>query len=594
MGIRSGEKGRFWKEIMRQTTLALAIGLLTLLLVACGRFDVSVVDPTPAPGQEIADAGTTAVTGNTTAESPTTPRPSITEIAPAQTPSAGSSEEERSRVTPTATEQPPGEQPNGAGDDVVVEDGQSDQDVTVCQVRNDWPLYAVESGDTLFRIARRTGATVDDLVQANCLTDPDRLFNGQELRVPRTPVETPTPTATPKPDPWLTYEDDQYQVSFDHPAGWRDVSDGQVTRLEGDDGWVQLMAAGAPADLDAFARDQAFHTLQPFGSAPTIESYALSDGRSARLILPSADQPASMDGQSMIVTPYAEPVLIGTYPHNYFMLAADGDHIRDIGATLTLPPPTGNLIIDSFSVDSEALPGGGKRVTFRWQARGANRGVITSGTAQRFAPWWPVESAGELTVDLTSTVYPDPVMTLQMFNDVTGQEAMATDILPWPCDHDYFFQPPPQNCPLDAALVTDGAYQPFERGFMIWLPRPDLAQPSIYVFSDDGRASLFPDTWTPNDPDNELGETPPEGLFEPVGGFAKVWREHPSVREDLGWGTAEEWLYKVTYQAEIRESIPGVAYLTRPDGSIVQVMDTFWYPYVPGHDVPVQSGGLIP
>jgi hypothetical protein len=126
------------------------------------------------------------------------------------------------------------------------------------------------------------------------------------------------------------------------------------------------------------------------------------------------------------------------------------------------------------------------------------------------------------------------------------------------------------------------------------LPRPDLAQPSIYVFTDDGRVSLYPDTWSADDPDNNLDETPPDGLFEPVGGFAKVWREHPSVRADLGWGTAAEWLYTVTYQSESRESLPGVSYLTRPDGSIVRLLDTIWHEYEPGQALPGVGGGPTP
>ena len=185
-------------------------------------------------------------------------------------------------------------------------------------------------------------------------------------------------------------------------------------------------------------------------------------------------------------------------------------------------------------------------------------------------------------------------MTLRLVNDVTGQDATATAILSWACQHDYFFQPPPETCAREALLQVEGAYQPFERGFMIWLPRPDLPQPSIYVFTDDGRVSIFPDYWSAGDPGNSLGETPPEGLFEPVGGFAKVWREHTPVREDLGWGTAAERLYEVTYQAEARESIPGITYLTRPDGAIVRLLDMVWQAYIPGQDLPGAGGGLIP
>lgn len=45
-------------------------------------------------------------------------------------------------------------------------------------------VYTVRSGDTLMTIAREYGVTIDDIVQANSLTNPDRLDIGQELIIP--------------------------------------------------------------------------------------------------------------------------------------------------------------------------------------------------------------------------------------------------------------------------------------------------------------------------------------------------------------------------------------------------------------------------
>ncbi|MFV9505738.1 MAG: LysM peptidoglycan-binding domain-containing protein [Oscillochloridaceae bacterium umkhey_bin13] len=69
-------------------------------------------------------------------------------------------------------------------------------------------LYTVQPGDTLSAIAERFDTTVDELVAANGLTDPNALQPGQSLLIPsllRPPVSeaevsllTPTPTlATP-------------------------------------------------------------------------------------------------------------------------------------------------------------------------------------------------------------------------------------------------------------------------------------------------------------------------------------------------------------------------------------------------------------
>lgn len=74
-----------------------------------------------------------------------------------------------------------------------------------CTPRGDWPVYTVVRGDTLSRIAQRTGTTTAELVTANCLANAELIFVGQELRVPAlpitlTPAPTQTPTVTPQPD----------------------------------------------------------------------------------------------------------------------------------------------------------------------------------------------------------------------------------------------------------------------------------------------------------------------------------------------------------------------------------------------------------
>lgn len=61
-------------------------------------------------------------------------------------------------------------------------------------------LYTVQGGDTLSDLAERFGTTVDELVAANGLTDPNALQPGQTLLIPsllRTPVaDTAAPPAT--------------------------------------------------------------------------------------------------------------------------------------------------------------------------------------------------------------------------------------------------------------------------------------------------------------------------------------------------------------------------------------------------------------
>ena len=76
-----------------------------------------------------------------------------------------------------------------------------------CAIRTDWPTYSVVAGDTLFSIAQKVGSSVNELAQANCLTNTGVIVVGQQLRVPRLPEQpgqTPVPpiaTAAPGTPP---------------------------------------------------------------------------------------------------------------------------------------------------------------------------------------------------------------------------------------------------------------------------------------------------------------------------------------------------------------------------------------------------------
>lgn len=77
-----------------------------------------------------------------------------------------------------------------------------------------WQIYVVQSGDTLYSLARRFGTTITAIIQANCLRS-YTIYVGQQLYLPPlpptftptatvTPEATGTPTETPTPTPSLT------------------------------------------------------------------------------------------------------------------------------------------------------------------------------------------------------------------------------------------------------------------------------------------------------------------------------------------------------------------------------------------------------
>lgn len=86
--------------------------------------------------------------------------------------------------------------------------------------------------------------------------------------------------------------------------------------------------------------------------------------------------------------------------------------------------------------------------------------------------------------------------------------------------------------------------QSFENGSMIWTPNRNAAGGQIWVTYYNKQKGwmmwqFYADLWREGMPIS-AGETPPPGLYEPVRGFGKLWREDPTVRAWLGWATSPE------------------------------------------------------
>ena len=63
-----------------------------------------------------------------------------------------------------------------------------------CPIPEAWIAYSVQSGDTLFGLARRWGLRTDELAEANCLDDPNAITVGQILYAPSGSDVTVRPT----------------------------------------------------------------------------------------------------------------------------------------------------------------------------------------------------------------------------------------------------------------------------------------------------------------------------------------------------------------------------------------------------------------
>jgi hypothetical protein len=119
-----------------------------------------------------------------------------------------------------------------------------------------------------------------------------------------------------------------------------------------------------------------------------------------------------------------------------------------------------------------------------------------------------------------------------------------------------------------APVTVQAAYQPFERGFMIWVGSSGV----VYVFLPmDSRVMVYEQQLYELLPDNPVTNVPPSGYFSPVSGFARVWGNDDTVRAMLGWAVAPEQGYTANFTA----SDDGIV-INLPDGRMVTTSRGAW------------------
>lgn len=112
------------------------------------------------------------------------------------------------------------------------------------------------------------------------------------------------------------------------------------------------------------------------------------------------------------------------------------------------------------------------------------------------------------------------------------------------------------------------AEQIFENGRMFYVqPRAEI----WVMFDNDNEWQIHEDTWAEGLPESDPSLIVPEGLYQPIRGFGKLWRENETIRNELGWAIGQEQgnitIYTYTYGGEINtdgEYVPGPGYHTIP------------------------------
>ncbi len=249
-------------------------------------------------------------------------------------------------------------------------------------------------------------------------------------------------------------------------------------------------------------------------------------------------------------------------------------YIEPAGGGTPIPGGGTGLEIAAFDVQPRTVAAGAP-LTITWDVRGANGVVILMWYAGLADGKVPLNGGALLPNSGSLTVAAPSGVTSARFTIFEQPEPTAGVTVTIACATSWFAASPSPFCPSEPARSVQAAYQPFERGFMIWY------EGRIGVFTPGGAGlAFFPDTWAGGDV--AYSEPPPAGLLQPVRGFGTLWVSDSGVREALGWATAPEQGYTIRVQEAPMMRRPGMhggydaadRLISLPDGRILSLTVT--------------------
>ena len=245
-------------------------------------------------------------------------------------------------------------------------------------------------------------------------------------------------------------------------------------------------------------------------------------------------------------------------------------------STPTRVPNPNAARIEFFTSDVlEVQPGG--TVTLFWSARNVDAAVIyrlnPDGTRQQV---WNVPPDSSLNIQTRSSDRGQLSFLLTVGEGDTYNDIQLT--IPIRCPIEWFFSPPPTECPAIEAVETTFNEQPFERGRMVYIAERN----QIYVLFNDGNEPTwlsFNSLYNPEvHPESEANFVPPPGFFQPLRELGLLWRSNDTIRNRLGLGTSEAKTYQGFYQTAPASNEREELYLTAGDNTIINIIPggTVW------------------
>ncbi|MEO1645900.1 MAG: hypothetical protein AAFR67_11975 [Chloroflexota bacterium] len=181
-----------------------------------------------------------------------------------------------------------------------------------------------------------------------------------------------------------------------------------------------------------------------------------------------------------------------------------------------------------------------------------------------FTPTPTVTPTTTMTNTATSTAF---LLPTSEFQSVTRPAASNADRV---CDTNWFFiEPRPESCPLNPPTASNGVYQAFERGYMVWVGSLDAIyvlyndqnQPRWEVYRDffeEGNASM---AYLDADP-REVGTN----LWSPRRGFGLLWEQDLDIQNRIGAAT-QQW--EQPYSVQVQLSNDNSIFISTPDSYVL-------------------------
>lgn len=141
-------------------------------------------------------------------------------------------------------------------------------------------------------------------------------------------------------------------------------------------------------------------------------------------------------------------------------------------------------------------------------------------------------------------------------------------VIDMPCEFTWAITSSSDECPT-RPVVSFGAQQNFENGFMVWIQEEDII---IYGTWDGAFHGVVEDNYQHGfDIVSDVTQVPPSGLIQPEYGFGKVWREETNVRNMLGWAVSVSQDYEVRHQTTSSDTASYIEYVTLFDGGRIVI-----------------------